>query len=274
MPALDLLLDEEADHLALVGGLHLLGDDHLDPVRALGCLERPRDLVVVRDRDRPEPGGLGRLEQHVHRRGAVVRVVGVHVEVDVDVVARRKPLADRRLAVRRVAARSHAPVDLLEPFGRGAPLELVVGLLPRSCRRSRSSLSTISRCELGAQGLGVAWLEQQAALAVVERLLVLGQARDDGHGAARDRPKDVLRRRAPSRSTPRPRSASAARCWASEPSVGPANVTRSRSARGSVTEPRSLGSRDQIVACQGRCAGSRRSARRNTRSELRSSSAA
>ena len=28
--ALDLLLEEEADHLTLLGGLHLLGDDHLD----------------------------------------------------------------------------------------------------------------------------------------------------------------------------------------------------------------------------------------------------
>ena len=43
-----------------------------------------------------------------------------------------------------------------------------------------------------------------------------------------------------------------ARCCASEPSAGPASVTRSRSARGSVTEPRSFGSRDQIVACQGK----------------------
>ena len=55
-PALDLLLEEEADHLALVRGLHLLGDDDLDPdlVGDLAGLESPRDLVVVRDRDRPE----------------------------------------------------------------------------------------------------------------------------------------------------------------------------------------------------------------------------
>ena len=64
-PPLDLLLDEEADHLALLGGLHLLGDDHLDPdlVRDLTRLERAGDLVVVGDRDRPQPLLLRRLEQ-------------------------------------------------------------------------------------------------------------------------------------------------------------------------------------------------------------------
>ena len=61
-PALDLLLDEEADHLALLGGLHLLGDDHLDPelVGDLARGERAGDLVVVGDRDRSEPGARGR----------------------------------------------------------------------------------------------------------------------------------------------------------------------------------------------------------------------
>ena len=55
-PARDLLLDEEADHLALVGGLDLLADDHLDAVlRGLGArVERAGDLVVVGHRDRAE----------------------------------------------------------------------------------------------------------------------------------------------------------------------------------------------------------------------------
>ena len=47
-------LDEQPDHLALVGGLDLLGDDHLDAPSALRgrASSAPGDLVVVGDRDR------------------------------------------------------------------------------------------------------------------------------------------------------------------------------------------------------------------------------
>ena len=85
-PARDLLLDEEADHLALVGGLDLLADDHLHAVLGglLARLERAGDLVVVGDGDRAEPALAGGREQHVDGRHAVVRVIGVHVQVDVD----------------------------------------------------------------------------------------------------------------------------------------------------------------------------------------------
>src|SRR3954462_521931 len=74
-PARDLVLDEEADHLALVGGLDLLGDDHLDAVGALARGERARDLVVVGHGDGAEAARLRRLEQRVDRRRAVGRVV-------------------------------------------------------------------------------------------------------------------------------------------------------------------------------------------------------
>src|SRR5947199_303754 len=52
----DLLLDEQADHLALAPRLDLLADDHLH-ARLCGLragLERARDLVVVRHRDRAQ----------------------------------------------------------------------------------------------------------------------------------------------------------------------------------------------------------------------------
>ena len=104
-PARDLLLDEEADHLALVGGLHLLGHDHLDPVGPLARLERAGDLVVVGDRDRAQAGALGGVEQRVHGRGAVRRVVGVHVQVHVHEVALLEPLAKLRACRPVVAAR-------------------------------------------------------------------------------------------------------------------------------------------------------------------------
>src|SRR5205085_822744 len=55
-PARDLLLEEEADHLALAVALHLLGgDDRQRAVaRELDGLERAAEAVVVGDRDRAE----------------------------------------------------------------------------------------------------------------------------------------------------------------------------------------------------------------------------
>ena len=56
----------------------------------------PGDLVVVGDRDRAEPLLAGGGQQHLDRRGAVVGVVGVHVQVDVDELAPAR--AARRIA--------------------------------------------------------------------------------------------------------------------------------------------------------------------------------
>ena len=55
-PARDLVLEEEADHLALAVRLHLLAgdDDELAARRVVGCLERAAEDVVVGDRDRAE----------------------------------------------------------------------------------------------------------------------------------------------------------------------------------------------------------------------------
>ena len=61
-----------------------------------GGLERAGDLVVVGDGDRAEPLAARGREQHLDRRRAVVRVVGVHVQVDVDELAPGEPPADRR----------------------------------------------------------------------------------------------------------------------------------------------------------------------------------
>ena len=103
----DLQLEEEPDHLALLGGLDLLGDDHLDPSHLLGDLarrERPRDLVVVGNRDRTEAAVARRSHQHLDRSGAIRRVVRVHVEIDVDRAPPREPPAYGGVAARVVAA--------------------------------------------------------------------------------------------------------------------------------------------------------------------------
>ena len=81
-----------------------------DPPR----LQRPGDLVVVGDRDRPEAAVAGRLEQHLDRRRAVGRVVGVHVQVDLDQRPPGDPPPRRGVAVAVVAAGGEPPVDRLE----------------------------------------------------------------------------------------------------------------------------------------------------------------
>ena len=72
-PARDLVLQKQSDHLTLLGGLDLLGHDHLDPV-VVGDLtrrQRPRNLVVVSDGNRAEARlGRGR-EERLDRRRAV-----------------------------------------------------------------------------------------------------------------------------------------------------------------------------------------------------------
>ena len=88
-PARDLLVEEEADHLALVVGLDLLAGNH-DQFAAPGeldGLEGAAEDVVVGDRDRPEPFRLGVVDQRLRLDRAVVRPVRVHVEVDDDPVA-------------------------------------------------------------------------------------------------------------------------------------------------------------------------------------------
>ena len=187
--ARDLLLDEEPDHLALVRGLDLLRHDHLDALRALARLQRARDLVVVRDRDRAQAALLRRLEQHVHRRGAVGRVVGVHVQVAVDELAAAEPARDRGPVGRRAVAagehvagrsRSTSSTTRSQPIS-GPALETAAPQLEQQVAVRHEPR------ELRAQHLGVARLEQQPLGAVVQHLLVDRDPRSDRHRAGRDR---------------------------------------------------------------------------------------
>jgi hypothetical protein len=123
-PALDPFAQEEADHLALVGGLHLLGDDHLDPAdacRDLLRLQCSRDLVVVGDRDCAQPALLGGLQQQLRGGGAVGRVVSVHVQVAVDVLAFLEAAPDLRIPGAVVPPRDQPAVDLLDLIGHLPP---------------------------------------------------------------------------------------------------------------------------------------------------------
>ena len=81
--ARDLLPEEEADHLSLVVGLHLLARDHdeVPPARQLDRLEGTAKDVVVRDGDRSQALRLGVVDERPRIDRAVVRPVGMHEDV-------------------------------------------------------------------------------------------------------------------------------------------------------------------------------------------------
>ena len=213
-PLRDLLLEEQPDHLALLGRLHLLGDDHLDSphlLRHLARRQRTGDLVVVGDRDRAEAALPRGLQQHLDRGRAVRRVVGVHVEVDVDRATASRAGAARpacrrgRGGARRRAGRSPRPGRPPRPSREPRPLA--------PCRRSTAQAGLGDQAlDLAREGDRIPGREQQAALAVADQLLVKRELRGHRHGPRRERlPHEARARRAarrrPRRGRRRPRSA-------------------------------------------------------------------
>ena len=83
--ARDLLVQEQPDDLAVLGGLDLGADDDVQRQAALdrarASLDAARDRVVIGDRERAEPCRERRVEQFVDRRRAIPRVRAVHVQV-------------------------------------------------------------------------------------------------------------------------------------------------------------------------------------------------
>ena len=74
LPSRDLMIEKEADYLALVIGLHLLArdDDQLSAARELQRFLRACEDVVVGDRDRAESFHLCLVEQQLGRDTTVV----------------------------------------------------------------------------------------------------------------------------------------------------------------------------------------------------------
>ena len=165
-PARDLLVQEEADHLALAVRLHLLAadDDDVAVARELDDLLRAGEDVVVGDRDRAEAFGLRVLEQQLGRDPAVVRRARVHVQVDDDPVAVARAARRRACALRfRVA---HVLVDLLElvrDVGERLPLGRRCARL--RARRTRYASSSASRPISAAASCGCSCVPGGAATA-------------------------------------------------------------------------------------------------------------
>ena len=205
----------------------------LIPFARVARLVGAGDLVVVGDRDRAEPAALGRVEQHVDRRRAVRRVVGVHVQVAEDeVAARPSALAHRRLALGRMAARGDAAVDVLDRVDDPVPAELRRGALAAAAQL----LAQRAGRTRGARAARPAPRRRRARTAGRARRRAAsprrpGCARRAGPRRPRSpsAPASPRARRRPTPRTARRRARAATRAT---PGAGPTSRTRSRSDAG------------------------------------------
>ena len=111
----DLLAEEQPDHLTVAVGLDLLARDHDQLARSRGLDRLPcaAEDVVIGDRDRAEPLGLGVVDKRGRLDRAVVRPARVHVQVGDDPLAVGERLGRRRRA-RRSSTAACLEVDALE----------------------------------------------------------------------------------------------------------------------------------------------------------------
>ena len=152
----DLLLEEQTDHFALTVGLDLLAWNHheLGVSRRLHGLERAAEDVVVGHRDAAEADLLRVLDELVGRDRAVVRPLGVKVQVDGDPVAIGervvRPLLSRAALARELRVDDIELVgDAFEALGLGVPTRL--GCAPRpagrvACECLDGDLGPVSLC--------------------------------------------------------------------------------------------------------------------------------
>ena len=262
-PARDLLLDEQPDDLALVGGLDLLADDHLDPVglrRAPPA--RPRSRCGRSPRSRPGPRALA---------VASSTSTGVAQSPEWSVcMCRSTSISGRPSQALRAARRSRARRGGGRPHGRRAP---------RSRRRPRPTgrparaaaaaqpleqvgLARAGAVELGGEHLDVAGLEEQAA---ARRPRAAPRRGAGGPRPERRRRPSARTAAAPGRGATPVEAKTMTSAWSSTSAsvVGAAKRTRSRRSRrssGCVRHASAIS-----VARHGGVMGSRRSARRNRR---------
>ena len=115
---------------------------------------------MVGDRDRAEAAVAGRLQQHLDRRRAVGRVVGVHVQVDLD----QRPLGDPPphlgVARRIVPAGGEAAVDRFELRRDRGPVTPLAGRLDQLVWAREVALEQLAG-RRGGDGSGVEAAEEE-----------------------------------------------------------------------------------------------------------------
>ena len=151
----------------------------------------------------PSPCVARGREQHLDRRRAVRRVVGVHVQVDVDLRAGGDPAAHRPVRRRLVAPRGQRRVHGLELLGEAVEAHALAHARAGRGQRGAQRRVADEAPELGGEHVDVARLEQQAALALADELLVDRQPRRDRDDAGADRGEQDVRARARRRRRPR-----------------------------------------------------------------------
>ena len=271
-PARDLLLEEEPDHLALLGRLHLLGDDHLDP---------PISSATSRAASAPEISLWSVIAIAPRPRSRAVASstsTGVAQSGEWSVCMWRSTWI---VAPPREPARGPRGCRAGRGGGRTA-----AGRSPRPGRRPRPSRgprprparassprrpgSAISRSSWPARVIGVAGREQQPALAVAGQLLVERQA------ARRPGPSpDASALRTSPGAGRGPAGGDADDVGARDQLLGRrlARARRRGPGRAAAARPGPRPpSGSQTAASQSSSSGRRRSARRKSRSAPRSSS--
>ncbi len=148
-PARDLLLDEQPDHLALLGGLDLLAHDHLQGsgrghwirLAFSRASKAPEISLWSVTAIAPSPTSLAVASNTSTGRFAVAGVVGVHVQIHVDQPAPRQTPAQLRVSARVVPTGGQLlidPLDLLRVRRPGDPCvqarEVVLGEATRERR--------------------------------------------------------------------------------------------------------------------------------------------
>ena len=224
---------------------------------------------MVGHRDRAEAGVARAGEQDLDRRGAVARVVGVHVQVDVDQLPLGQARAHGGLGVGVVAARRDLGVDRVEALRDAAPVVVVAVALGARAQPGEQAVVADEALELGGERVDVAGLEQQPEVVVAADDLLVGAA-----GARRPAPRPrrarARARRGRARRRARRRRGRRRRRAPRPPSCPASDSTCTRSS----SCERTVGAAPEgtkTVASQSRSVGSRRSARRNSRSAARSS---
>ena len=200
-PARDLLLDEEADHLALLAVLTSSATITLTPY-SVGDLRAASSAPEISlwsvTAIAPRPCSRGGRQQHLDRRRAVV------ASGRCACAGRRRSAGASRAAGAAagsprgvVAARGEPRVERLDLVGDGAPRRRGDGRAARS--RSRSASSPSRRVELRARASSRRPARTAGRARPRRAAPRRRQARGDRDGAGRDRPRDQRRAAAPGR---------------------------------------------------------------------------
>ena len=192
----DLLAEEQADHLAVAVGLHLLARDH-DQLAAAGeldRLERAREHVVVGDRDRAEPLVL-RVRHEARRARSSSRASG-----SCACGGRRRSSRGRR------AARSPAGAT---GAGGAARRRTCLRAVSATCWNPWSATSARAAAASRSRAASSSAKRSSAAAASSGCAATSGRRDDRAAAPRRPRPQAGAARRGTGRRSPRDRRSSA-----------------------------------------------------------------